>query len=102
VIGGKRSPLAPEVPTLDESGIRGFNDFVTWSGLLAPAGTPRDIIATLNKAFVRALADADVKNRLAGSGAEALGSTPGELSDRLRRELPMWAEVVRAAGAKVD
>jgi len=96
--GGKtRSPSAPDVPTLVESGLPGFilsSNF----GLLAPAGTPRPIIERVRSALLEALADPAVNNRLAGLGAERVGSTPEEHAAFTKSEIAKWMKVTRAAG----
>jgi len=101
VIGGQRSSLAPDVPTMGEGGVKGF-DFVVWSGLFAPAGTPRDVIARINADIRRSQADPDVLKRVNALGAEMLGGSPEELGARVRREMTMWTSLAREAGAKVD
>jgi tripartite-type tricarboxylate transporter receptor subunit TctC len=101
VVGGERTAIAPEVPTMEEGGLKGF-DFVTWSGIFAPAGTPKDVVDRLNQEIRRILADPDVKRRLIGLGGEPLGGPPEALGERVRRELPMWTSLVQDAGAKAD
>ncbi len=101
IVGPDRTAIAPDVPTLDEGGLKGF-DFVTWSGFFAPAGTPREVIARLNQEIRKVLADPEMKKRALFLGAEAASSTAEELTARVRREMGMWASLVRDAGAKVD
>jgi tripartite-type tricarboxylate transporter receptor subunit TctC len=101
VIGAQRTAIAPEVPTMEESGLKGF-DFVTWSGFFAPAGTPKDVIARLNQEIGAVLADPEVKQRLIALGGEPLGGPPELLGERVRREMSMWTSLVRDAGAKAD
>ena len=101
VIGAQRTAIAPEVPTMEESGLAGF-DFVTWSGFFAPAGTPKDVIAKLNQEIGRVMADPDVKQRLINLGGEPIGGPPEVLGERVRREMSMWTSLVRDAGAKAD
>lgn len=100
--GGKtRSPSAPDVPTFVESGLPGFilsSNF----GLLAPAGTPRPIIERVRSALLEALADPAVNNRLAGLGAERVGSTPEEHAALTKSEIAKWMKVTRAAGIKPE
>lgn len=99
--GAKRSPAAPEVPTLHESGVPGF--IVTGFFLmLAPAGTPADIVAKLNAENVKALDSAPVRERLAVLGLEGVGSSPAECGKFIQSEITRWAPIVKAAGAKVD
>jgi tripartite-type tricarboxylate transporter receptor subunit TctC len=95
VSSASRSPLLPEVPAVAET-FRGF-DIPTWSGMFAPAATPRDVIAKLNADFGKVLARTDVKERFAQQGAEATPSTPEALADHVRKETVMYATVIRAA-----
>ncbi len=98
--GARRSEIMPEVPTLRESGV----DLVMalWYGVLAPAGTPKDIVAKLAGAVNKAAFAPDIKQRLLDQGAEPVGSTPEQFGAVLRDEVPRWAEVVRAAGIKPE
>jgi tripartite-type tricarboxylate transporter receptor subunit TctC len=97
----KRSTLMPEVPTIAESGLPGFEAVLRY-GLVAPAGTPREVIAVLNKQLNIALASDDVRKRLAIEGAEPLPSTPEEYGADIDREETQWAKVVKASGAKAE
>ena len=101
VTGPKRSPLVPEVPTLSEAGVQGY-ELVGWNGLFAPAGTPRNIVAYLQGETARALSQPEVKERLSALGAEGVGNTPAEFSAFVRAELKKWAQVVRDANIKLD
>jgi tripartite-type tricarboxylate transporter receptor subunit TctC len=101
VIAPQRSPALPDVPTVAEEGLADF-DMTTWYGLLAPAGTPRPIIARLNSELVQSMQAPDLKERLAGMGTEPLTSTPEEFGAYLNREIAKWADVVRKAGLKAD
>ena len=96
-----RSAALPDVPTLDEEGLKGF-DATSWFGLLAPAGTPRDIVAKLNSASVKALASADMRERLAAQGADPVGNTPEQFATFIKAEIDKWAKIVKASGARVD
>jgi len=101
VTGAQRSPLLPEVPTVSEAGLPGF-DVSSWYGLFGPAGLSKDIIAKVNGDTVALLAMADVKERLAGLGAEPAPMSPEEFGRYVRAEIAKWAKVVRESGAKVD
>ena len=96
-----RSAALPDVPTLDEEGLKGF-DATSWFGLLAPAGTPRDIVAKLNSASVKALASAEMRERLAAQGADPVGNTPDQFAAFIKAEIDKWAKIVKASGARVD
>jgi len=97
----QRVPTAPELPTLDESGVPGF-DLAATDGVYAPAGTPRAIVDKLNAAFRGALEDAQVRENLAGRGAFGVPGTPEDLAQHVAREYPMWVKLVKDSGAKVD
>ena len=101
VSGLKRSPLVPDLPTLDESGLRGY-EIVGWNGLFVPAGTPPNIIDHLHELIAAALAQPDTKERLATLGAEGVGSSPGEFRAFVKAEIVKWAKVVKAAGLKAE
>lgn len=97
----QRSAMAPNLPTLDESGLPGFR-VNAWYGVMAPAGTPRTIIEQLNGALVRNLNAPGMKPRLANQGMVAVGSTPDELATVIRDELQVWSRVIKESGAKID
>ena len=97
----KRSPLLPDLPTLDESGLKGYQ-IVGWNGLFVPAGTPQAIVTKLHAEVVKALALPDVKDRLATMGADGVGDTPRHFAAFIRAEIPKWAKVVKDAGLKVE
>ena len=101
VSGLKRSPLVPDLPTLDEAGLKGY-EIVGWNGLFVPSGTPQSIIAYLHGLTVKALAQPDVKERLATLGAEGVGNTPEQFRGFLKAEIVKWARVVKEAGLKVE
>jgi tripartite-type tricarboxylate transporter receptor subunit TctC len=96
-----RSALAPEVPTVAEAGVPGY-ELAVWFGVLAPAGTPREIIQRLNTEMVRILNSADVKERFARQGVEVQTSTPERFSEFLNSEVARWAKVIKDAGIKAD
>ena len=101
VTTAKRSSLAPELPTVAESGLAGF-DISTWFGIFAPAGTPREAIARLHTEFTRALAAPDVREKMINLGAEPVGNTPAEFATYIRAEAEKYARVIKASGAKAD
>lgn len=97
----ERTPVLPETPTFHESGYPGF-DAATWHAMVAPANTPKDVIAALNRAVVGSLNDPAVRKALTDSGVDVKSSTPEWLRDYIKSEIPKWAEVVKASGAKVE
>ncbi|MSQ70306.1 MAG: tripartite tricarboxylate transporter substrate binding protein [Betaproteobacteria bacterium] len=96
-----RSPIAPEVPTMQEAGIADY-EAISWNGLLAPAGTPRDIIARLNSEVVRLLAQPEVRARLAAQAFDIIGSSPEVLAQRIASDIEKWARVVKASGMRAE
>ena len=90
----RRHPLLPDVPTLNESGLPGF-DTATWYGAFAPAKTPREIVAKLNEDFVRAIRSPEVRSNLEGQGYRVEGSSPEELAQLVKSDLVKWAKVIR-------
>ena len=101
VTGLKRSPLLPEVPTVAESGLAGF-EVVGWFGLLAPKGTSPEIVQTLNAAVNKALAVDAVTKRLANLGAEPVGGSTASFDDFLAGEISKWGKVIREAGITIN
>jgi tripartite-type tricarboxylate transporter receptor subunit TctC len=97
----QRSALAPDVPTVAEAGVPGY-ELSVWFGVLAPAGTPRDIVARLNAEIVKVLNSTDVKERFAKQGVEVRTSTPEQFGDFLKSEVARWAKVVQDANIKAD
>jgi tripartite-type tricarboxylate transporter receptor subunit TctC len=97
----KRTAVLPDIPTIDELGIKNF-DATTWHGLVAPAHTPNEVIVTLNRALAAALDDPDVKKSLAALGVDVIGGTPEEFAAYIRSEIPKWAAIIKASGAKLD
>jgi tripartite-type tricarboxylate transporter receptor subunit TctC len=96
-----RSATLPELPTISESAIKGF-DATTWHGIVVPARTPASVIARINREINASLEVAEVKERLGALGIEPRGGTPEEFAAYLRSEIPKWAKVVRASGAKPE
>jgi tripartite-type tricarboxylate transporter receptor subunit TctC len=101
VTSAQRSPSAPEVPTMGEGGVQGF-DVQSWFGLVAPKGTPRDIITRMNAEAVKALATPDIKERFMDLGAVPGPMSPEGFGDYIRAEIARWSEVVKVSGAKVE
>jgi tripartite-type tricarboxylate transporter receptor subunit TctC len=97
----KRSAIAPDVPTLAESGLPGF-EVGSWQGVFAPAGTPKEIVRRLNAEIVKILGMPDVREKLTALGAEPVGNSPDEFSAMVKAEVVKWSEVVKKSGAKVD
>src|SRR3954464_4133685 len=97
----KRTAVLPNVPTIDELGLTGF-DATTWHGLVAPTGTPLELIAALNRATVAALADPETRKALGDLGVDVVASSPQEFAAYIKSEIPKWSAVVKAAGARLD
>ena len=96
-----RSPLAPEVPTVDEAGVPGYEVGV-WFGVLTVAGTPPDIVKRLNTEMVKVLTSPEVKQRIANSGVDVVASSPEQFGALLKSEVARWAKVIQEAGIKAD
>jgi tripartite-type tricarboxylate transporter receptor subunit TctC len=101
VAGARRSPLLPEVPTITEAGVPGYESG-SWLGLVAPAKTPPKIVARLSEVSVKAVHAPEVRSRLESLGADPVGGTPEEFARRLRREWDQNAKVVKTAGVRID
>lgn len=97
----KRSFAAPELPTVAESGVPGF-EVISWFGLLAPAKTPKEIVAKLHAEIAKLVRTPAIKGRLATDGSDPVGSTPEELGAYIQAEITKWGKVVRASGMRVD
>ena len=97
----RRSPVLPDVPTLDESGLKGYQ-IVGWNGLFLPAGTPPAIVDKLHAEVAKALAASDVKERLAAMGFQGVGDTPQHFAAFVQAEIAKWAKVVKDANIKVE
>ncbi|HSW19613.1 MAG TPA: tripartite tricarboxylate transporter substrate binding protein [Ramlibacter sp.] len=96
-----RMSALPQVPTVAEAGLAGY-EVSNWLGLLAPAGTSKEVVTALNAAVTRAMANAGMKRQLAGLGIEPAASSPEEFATLIRNEIPKWAKIVKASGAKVE
>ncbi len=101
VTGLKRSPALPELPTMDEAGVAGY-EVGNWYGLVTRAGTPQAAISRLHDAVIKILKMPDVNEKLSTQGLEIVGSTPKELGDHIVREIKKWGGIVRAAGIKPE
>jgi tripartite-type tricarboxylate transporter receptor subunit TctC len=97
----KRTKILPDIPTMDEAGLKGF-DASTWHGLVAPAGTPPQVIAALHDAAVKALHDPTVETSLEKLGVDIVGDTPKEFQAYINSEIPKWTAIVKASGATLD
>ncbi len=96
-----RSPVAPDVPTIAEAGVPGF-DVTIWYGILATGRTPKTVIDKLSAEIVKALQSADVRQQLTSLGLEPVGNTPGEFGTKIRAEIAQWAQVVKRAGIRPE
>jgi len=101
VIAPQRLPALPEVPTVAEAGLPGF-EVTTWYGILAPAGTPPPIVARLNAELVKAMHSPEMKERLAGIGTDPVTNTPEEFAAYIQAEIAKWGDVIRKANLKAD
>jgi tripartite-type tricarboxylate transporter receptor subunit TctC len=101
VATAKRSTALPDVPTLSEAGLGGF-DIASWYGVLVPAGTPKEIVAKLHDEIVKILNMPDVKKRFAELGAEPVGDTPEQMAAQIKSETDKFAKLVKDANVKVE
>ncbi len=97
----KRSPAAPDIPTVAEAGLKGFQ-YVTWYALLAPAATPKDVITKINAESVKILSHPEMVQRLSSQGAEPTPGTPDELGKFMREEFEDWKKVIKAANIRLE
>ena len=97
----KRTAVLPEIATMDELGLKDF-DATTWHGLVAPARTPPEVIATLNRALAATLSDAAVKKSLGDLGVDIIGGSPQAFAAYIRSEIPKWTAIIKASGATLD
>jgi len=97
----KRSPAAPDIPIIAESGLPGF-EVGSWYGLLAPAHTPRDIVTKLHEEIAKALALPEIRDRITSVGTEPLGNTPEEFAEQLRKDMAKWKKVAQTANIRVE
>ena len=101
VTSAKRSSAAPDVPTMDEAGIKGY-EHLLWQMFMVPAATPKEVVARLYRETARALESADVRARLEGMGVDAVGSTPEQAGAYLKSEIAKYAKVVKAIGLRLE
>ena len=101
VTGAKRSQFLPELPTIAEAALPGYETGI-WFGIVAPAGTPPEVISRLNAELVKAAASTEFRERLTGHGFEVVSSTPEQMADSVRSEMAKWGKVVKALGMRVD
>lgn len=101
ITSNKRSPLLPDVPTVAEAGLPGYHTS-SWNGLMAPAGTPREVVLSLNQAVLKALAQPDVRRALTADGSEVTGSTPEEFGRTIKEETQRWGKLIQDAGIRVE
>ena len=101
VTTAKRSAAAPDVPTMAEAGMKGY-ETSTWGGILAPAGTPKDVVAKLNAEINKALAAQDVRQRMLDSGIEPAGGTPQQFTAFIQSEMAKWGKVAKTAGIQPE
>ena len=101
VSGGERTSVFPDLPTIAESGLPGF-DAGSWFGILAPAGTPPAIVNRLNAVIMKSLTSPELRERLSSQGAAPVGGTPEQFGRHIRAEIAKWAKVIKAANVKLD
>ena len=101
VTSAQRSPVAPDIPTIAESGLPGY-EAIAWNGLFAPAGTPKEVVDQINAALKKVLEAPDVKQRFDAQGFAAQWGTPADFGKFVQSEVDKWAKVVKTSGAKVD
>jgi tripartite-type tricarboxylate transporter receptor subunit TctC len=99
VSGSKRSPALPDLPTIAEAGLPGY-EYTTWYGMLVPAGTPKTMIAKLNQGAARTLGNPELRDKLAQQGVEAESSTPEHFAATVKQEIARWGKIIKAAGIR--
>ena len=97
----RRSPLAPEIPTMSEGGIKDF-EMATWYGMLAPAGTPPELVARIQRDAARVLSDAETRERLTKMGVDLILNTPEEFRKYLNAEIARYTQIIKSAGLKAE
>ncbi len=101
IASAKRSALMPEIPTISESGVTGY-ELSSWYAMYAPAATPQDIVRLLHREVVKALDNTQMREQFAALGADLVGNTPEELMGVMQRDLVKWAKVARDANVKAE
>ena len=101
ITSSKRSPVMPDLPTVAESGLPGY-EVMSWYGFLAPAKTPKEIVTKLYVEITKALRAPDVAERITAMGFEPVGSSPEQFAAQIKEEIPKWAKVVKECGARAD
>jgi tripartite-type tricarboxylate transporter receptor subunit TctC len=101
VTTAQRSPSTPDLPTISEGGLEGY-EAGTWYGLLVPAAAPKEVVTRLHAESVKLLKQSDVKDRLDAAGFELIGNTPEQFATFIRSEIEKWARVVKASGARAE
>ena len=101
VLGPRRSALLPEVPTMAEAGVAGYA-LTNWFGLLAPAGTPRDVVAKVNADVIRVLKEDEIRKKISDMGADVVGNSAEEFGAAMRAESAQWADIIRSANIKAE
>ncbi len=97
----KRTAILPDIPTMDEAGLPGF-EATTWHGFVAPAGTPPAVIDALHRALLEALNDPGVQQKLAAVGVDIAPDSPEEFAAYIKSEIPKWGAIIKVSGAKVE
>ena len=98
---GKRSSALPDVPTLDEAGLKGFN-IGTWFGVLAPAATPKDIVARLNAEMVKVIQSPEFRKRMDEIGAEPVGNSADQMAQQIKDDTAQYARLVKEAKVSIE
>ena len=101
ITSASRSSAAPQLPTIAEGGVKGY-DFISWFGMLAPVGTPKNVVQKLNEEIVKILKSPDMNERLTRDGADVIASTPGEFAAYMKAETAKWAKVIKQAGIRAE
>ena len=97
----RRSPLMPDLPTISEAGLKGF-EVNTWYGILGPAGLPKDVVVRLHSAILKGIENPAMRERMIDQGLDIVGSTPEQFAKVIAEEKEKWAKVVQQSGARID